>query len=133
MKLSFHDLNMESSDISDEESRSESLNDTSEESIDAKIIDLDEQRNNECIQATSIKPSSDDNNDWQVLITSIDQADPVVSRLECLIKEGTITRDRIFYRYLLDTVEMFYIQHNVFRHQYHTDVVVHLSSRFFNY
>ena len=129
MKLSFHDLSMESSDISDEESKSESLNDTSDESIDAKIIDLDEKRNNECIQATSIQPSSDDNYDRQVLITSIAQADPVVSKLECLIKEGRITRDRIFYRYLHDTVEMFYNT----RHQYQTDVVVHLSSRFFNY
>ena len=124
MKLSFHDLSMESSDISDEESKSESLNDTSNESIDAKIIDLDEQRNSECIQTTSIKPSSDDNNDWQVLITSIAQAGPVVSKLECLIKEGRITRDRIFYRYLHDTVVMFYNT----RHQYHTDVVEFFST-----
>ena len=72
---------MEPSDIfwsSDEESLSESLNDTSDESIDAQIIDLDEQRNNECLQTTSIIPSSDDNNDWRVLCTSIAQADPVV-------------------------------------------------------
>ena len=124
MKLSFHDLSMESSDISDEESKSESLNGTSNEAIDAKIIDLDEQRNNECIQTTSIQPSSDDNNDWQVLITSIAQAGPVVSKLECLIKEGRITRDRIFYRYLHDTVVMFYNT----RHQYQTDVVKFFST-----
>ena len=49
-------------------------------------------------------PSSDDDNDWRVLCTSIAQADPVVSKLECLIREGKITRGCIFYRYLHDTV-----------------------------
>ena len=52
MKLSFHDLSMEPSDIfwsSDEESLSESLNDTSDESVDLQIISLDEQWNNECL------------------------------------------------------------------------------------
>ena len=69
-------------------------------------------------------PLSDDNNDWRVLCTSIAQADPVVSKLECLIREGKSTRDRIFYRYLRDTVEMFYNT----RHQYHTDVVEFFSA-----
>ena len=66
---------------------SESLNDTSDESINVQIFDLDEQRNNECLQATSIMPWSDNNNDWQVLCTLIAQADPVVLKLECLITE----------------------------------------------
>ena len=66
---------------------SESLNDTSDESINVQIFDLDEQRNNECLQAISIMPLSDNNNDRQVLCTSIAQADPVVSKLECLITE----------------------------------------------
>ena len=103
---------------------SESLNDISDESIDVQIFDLDEQRNNEYLKTTSIMPSSDDNNDWRVLCTSITQADPVVSKLECLIKEGKITRDRIFCRYLHDTVEMFYNT----RHQYHPDVVEFFST-----
>ena len=66
MKVSFHDLRMEPRDIlwsSDEEFLSESLNDTSAESIDVQIIDLDEQRSNNCLETTSIIPSSDDNND----------------------------------------------------------------------
>lgn len=58
---------MEPSDIfwsSDQESLSESLNDTSDESIEEEIIDPHEQRNPKCFQVDSIKPPSDDNNDW---------------------------------------------------------------------
>ena len=66
MKVSFHDLRMEPRDMlwsSEEEFLSESLNDTYDESIDVQIIDLDKQRSNNCLQTTSIMPSSDDNND----------------------------------------------------------------------
>ena len=66
---------------------SEALNDTFDESINVHIFDLDDQRNNECLQAISIMPLSDNNNDWQVLCTLIAQVDPVVSKLECLITE----------------------------------------------
>ena len=48
---------------SEEEFLIESLNDTYDESIDVQIIDLDKQRSNNCLQTTSIMPSSDDNND----------------------------------------------------------------------
>ena len=89
-----------------------------------KEIGLDEQRNNECLQATSIMLSSDDNNVWRVLCTLIAQADPVVSKLECLIREGKITRDCIFYRYFHDTVKMFYNT----RHQCHPDIVEFFST-----
>ena len=66
MKVSFHDLRMEPRDMlwsSEEEFLIESLNDTYDESIDVQIIDLDKQRSNNCLQTTSIMPSSDDNND----------------------------------------------------------------------
>ena len=69
---------------------SEALNDTFDESINVHIFDLDDQRNNECLQTTSTMPSSDNNNDWQVLCTLIAQADSFVSKLECLITEGKL-------------------------------------------
>ena len=56
--------------------------------------------------------------------TSIAQADPVVSKPQCLIREGKTTEGCIFYRYLRDTVKMFYIT----RHQYHPDVVEFFST-----
>lgn len=54
----------------------------------------------------------------------MEQADPVVLKLESLIREGKINRDKIFYRYLHDTVEMFYNS----RHEYHPDVVEFFST-----
>ena len=39
---------------------------------------------------------------------SVDDADPVCKRLNRLIKDGKIPKEKIFYKYLSDMVEIFY-------------------------
>ena len=53
----------------------------------------------------------DGNNEWKVLYGKIDNADPVLVKLNELLRNGQIKKDflakKIYFKYLKDTVEFF--------------------------
>ena len=51
--------------------------------------------------------SSEFDSDWRVIGLGV-EADPMCKRLNRLIKAGKIPKERIFYKYLSDVVEIFY-------------------------
>ena len=57
--------------------------------------------------------------DWRVIALEVEQADSLCMKLNELIRRGKIGKDRIFYKYLQDVVEIFYDP----RHKYDDEVV----------
>ena len=68
--------------------------------------------------------SSEFDSDWRVIGLGVEEADPVCKRLNRLIKAGKIPKERIFYKYLSDVVEIFYNP----LHPWDSDVVEFFSS-----
>ena len=68
--------------------------------------------------------SSEFDSDWRVIGLRVEEADPVCKRLNRLIKAGKIPKERIFYKYLLDVVEIFYNP----LHPWDSDVIEFFSS-----
>lgn len=62
--------------------------------------------------------------DCRILAFGIEQADPVCVKLDELIRRGIISREKIFYRYLRDIVEIFIDP----RHEYDPEVVEFFNS-----
>ncbi len=51
---------------------------------------------------------SDFDPDWRFIAVTVEEADPICKRLNRLIKDGRISKNKIFYKYLSDVVEFFY-------------------------
>ena len=49
----------------------------------------------------------DANNEWRILCATIENADPVLVKLNELLRNREIKKDRIFLKYLKGTVEFF--------------------------
>ena len=49
----------------------------------------------------------DANNEWRIFCATIENADPVLVKLNELLRNGEIKKDRIFFKYLKDTIEFF--------------------------
>ena len=58
--------------------------------------------------------------EWQFIWSQINQTDPVASILNNLVLNGTIAKDRIFYWYLSDVLEV-YLNPD---HKCHPDVII---------
>ena len=56
--------------------------------------------------------------DWRDIALSFERADPVCRKLNELIRNGKICRDKIFYKYLCDTINIFFDP----SHKYDDDV-----------
>ena len=61
---------------------------------------------------------------WRLLACRIDQIDEVAVRLDQLLREGKVSKDQIFSKYLSDTVAKFYNK----QHTYDADVIEFYST-----
>ena len=61
---------------------------------------------------------------WRLPDCRIDQMDEVAVRLDQLLREGKISKDQIFYKYLPDTVAKFFDK----QHTYDADVIEFYST-----
>ncbi|XP_066920118.1 uncharacterized protein [Clytia hemisphaerica] len=74
-------------------------------------------------EAEIIEPSDFDEN-WRYLCIADVEADPVCKRLDKLIRDGWISKDQIFYKYLNDVTQIYYDT----KHPYDKDVIEFFSS-----
>ena len=75
----------------------------------------------------TLKISDSDETKWRVFCTQIFEADELAKKLNELIRNGKLPKDRIFYKFLYDTVQFFYDEN----HSYHPDVVEFFSTIMF--
>lgn len=61
---------------------------------------------------------------WRFLAMTDVEADPVCRRLDKLIRDGQIPKDRIFYKYLDDITQIYYDS----KHPYDKDVLEYFAS-----
>lgn len=61
----------------------------------------------------------DHDEEWRLVAIGVEEADQVCVKLNDLIRRGVVTKDRIFYKYLQDVIEIFYDP----RHEYDQEVV----------
>ena len=73
---------------------------------------------------TCLQTAYPSDSEWRFICSQINQADPVALKLNNLILNGTIPKDRIFYRYLSDVLEM-YLNPD---HKYYPDVIEFFST-----
>ena len=92
----FQDSDMEMSSSNDELESSEDVeqDESGNEGIDSEVEVVDNVKNFD--------------EDWRLIAISVQEADPVCRRLDRLIKTGQIPKDKIFYKYFSDVVEILY-------------------------
>ena len=73
---------------------------------------------------TCLQTAYPNDSEWGFICSQINQTDPVVPRLKKFILNGTILKDRIFYRCLSDMLEMCLNPY----HKYHPDVIEFFST-----
>lgn len=57
--------------------------------------------------------------EWRLIAIGVENADPICVKLNELLRRGTISKQKIFYKYVQDVVEFYYDP----RHEYSEDVV----------
>ena len=98
---------------------------SSDESFEIIEFEPDRDENiskDDCLQSNHIDMNSFEK--WRLLGCRMDQMDEVAVRLDQLLREGKISKDQIFYKYLSDTVAKFYDK----QHTYDADVIEFYST-----
>ena len=91
---------------------------SSEKSVELSSEDSDDDDNAVSYDSDSSDSLSIDK-EWRLIAIGVENADPICVKLNELLRRGTISKQKIFYKYVQDVVEFYYDP----RHEYSEDVV----------